>query len=129
MRAARAGLALAVLYGLAGCMVMPAPKPQAPPPPPAHTQRVPDWFDRQMVLARAARRDHVPHSDIAGARQAYYRVALAACEKLPPDERKLHLARCNALMQASVEAAPAAPGVNTCDEGGDEPDKIVQCND
>jgi hypothetical protein len=121
---ARLGIALAVC----GCTAQPVPRPVALTPP-AHRPAPPDWFLRQLALARAARQAHMPRSDTEGAHQEYYRIALAACRDAPAHGLVKYRARCNALMQQSIAAAPPQPDPVSCDDNPDAPDKITACND
>jgi hypothetical protein len=111
-------------------MVQPAPRPgnAAIATPRVHAAQAPDWFLRQLAAARAARRAHLPHSDIAGASQTYYRIALAACTRLAEHRLTQYRSRCNALRQQAVATAPP-PAEETCDENADSPDKMTACND
>jgi hypothetical protein len=130
-RQARLWSILTIALVAAGCMTQPAPRPVAvtPPRPPVHAVAKLDWFQRQLVLAGAARRDHAPRTDLAGARQAYYRVALNACQGIDAHGLTKYRGRCNALMKDSLATVPTPPEATDCADGADDPDKITACND
>jgi hypothetical protein len=112
-------------------MAQPAPRPATvvAPKSPARIVAAPDWFQHQLAAAREARRSHRPHSDVAGARQAYYRLALAACSHIAEHGLTKYRGRCNALRQQAVVTVPPPSEDAMCDEGADDPDKVTACND
>jgi hypothetical protein len=72
-----ASVGAALLLG-AGCAQRPASPPLTPPRAAVRAQP-PDWFDQQVVVARAERRAHQPKTDKVGAQLAYDEVMRKAC--------------------------------------------------
>jgi hypothetical protein len=128
-------VAAGLAFGMASCAAPPpppktavqtSPRPHAPPAPP-------DWFHRELSLARHARLAHLPHSDTAGARQAYNAVMVPACrhvEQAGPDKYR---ARCTGLIQHATAAAPPARDDFSCnddhDDSHDDVASIAACSD
>ena len=127
----RLALLPCVCIASAGCMTQPAPRTavMARPKPPAQLAPAPDWFQHQLAEARAAGRAHLPHSDIAGKRQTYYRIALAACTQLAEHGLTKYRGHCNVLRQQSVANVPSPSEETMCDEDADSPEKVTACND
>jgi len=90
----------------------------------------PDWFQRQVAAARQARRQHLPHSDTAGAQQAYYKVMLPACHKVAASGPEKYRARCASLVRQAAVDTPPPPDLFTCnDPAEDTPETATACDD
>ena len=127
--------------GLAACA------PATPPPVVAHVAPrantaapPPDWFHRQLALARHARVTFTPHADQTGAQLAYYKVMVPACQHVIKSGPDKYHARCVALlhhanMAAVADAAKILPPPDdfACnddhDDGNDPPALVTACND
>jgi len=124
MPAARRLLALAigiVVMLAAGCARQP-PLPAAVPPRSAARVQPPDWFHQQLAAARAAKRDHQPKTDTAGAQQAYDEVMHTACTRAALMGPGKYPARCDAVLHQT----PA----DLCeDHPDDDPVRQTECSD
>ena len=120
------------------CVAACATTPQPPPPPrpvataPRHVTP-PDWFHRELALARHARKSHLPPSDTKGAQHAYYSVMLPACERVAKSGPDKYRARCRALTEHATTAATLANDDFDCkDEQDDSRDSQAEktaCSD
>jgi hypothetical protein len=126
------GLRSAVVCGLllAGCAVPEVAPPVAKQPMPVHVAARPaplDWFQQQMVAARAAQRSFTPKSDKDGAQAAYEQVMRSACARVALSGPDKYKPRCNALL----EPPPSSPRNDPfrCDADPDSEADIVACND
>ena len=129
-------IAVAIVAGLAGCVRPAPPAPvlrpvaQAAPPRPI----VIDWFQRQLIAARTARRNHQPVSDKAGAQAAYDDVIRTACQRVALDGPDRYKARCNTVLaqipapQTVTAPAPVSDPFR-CEENTDNQDTLRACND
>ena len=125
------GLALAI-----GPLVMVAGCAQRPTPPASHPHVVArvhagtpaaDWFDQQLAAARAAKRNHQPRTDTAGAQRAYDDIVRAACVRIAlagPDE---YTARCEAVLRRTPDQSPNDPFA--CEGDADDPLAQGACSD
>src|SRR5580692_9798712 len=96
------------------CCVLAACAPAPPPPVVAHAApkpspaaAPPDWFHRQLALARHARVAFVPHGDQAGAQLAYYKVMVPACQHVMKSGPEKYHGRCVALLHHATTAQAA----------------------
>jgi hypothetical protein len=115
---------------LAGCAAPEVPSPVAKPPTPSHAASRPvplDWFQQQLVAARAAQRSYTPKSDKEGAQAAYDQVMRNACGRVVLSGPDKYKPRCNALLERPVSAPQPDPF--KCDSDPDSPADIVACND
>jgi hypothetical protein len=131
MRILPLGLALAA----ASCA---APPPPAPPAlvahaPPHPAPKPPDWFHRQLALARHARLAHLPVGDTAGAQRAYFAVMVPVCGRVAANGPAQYRARCRSIIQRASDAAAAATANPACDDdhddSGDTQAQITACSD
>jgi hypothetical protein len=129
------------------CCALAACAPAAPPPVVAHeapktspAAPLPDWFHRQLALARHARVTFAPHADQTGAQLAYYKVMVPACQRVIKSGPDKYRGRCVALlhhanMAAVADAAKILPPPDdfACnddhDDGNDPPALVTACND
>ena len=132
-------IALVAGVGLTGCVEQ-APPPSRPavsiPQHHAVVQRAitpPDWFHRQLALARHARATHLPAIDSNGAQRAYFAVMLPVCSKVAANGPVKYQARCKAIVdRATTDAANANAGPPCDDEhddSADTPAQITACSD
>jgi hypothetical protein len=93
----------------------------------------PDWFHRELALARHARATHLPIGDKAGAQRAYYAVMLPACRKVAQSGPDKYRARCQSLAShAAADAAAANDDFSCMDDHvdtGDTQAEKTACND
>jgi membrane-bound lytic murein transglycosylase B len=118
----------------AGCATQqPPPVRQAVVRPPAAAHKpapAPDWFQRQLAAARQARKQHLPHSDAAGAQLAYYKVMLPACRRVEASGPEKYRPRCATLVRQAAIDTPAPPDLFSCtDTADDTPETATACND
>ena len=124
--AARRPLALAIgiiVVLAAGCDRQPLPV-AAPPRAIAHVQP-PDWFHQKLAAARAAKRDHQPRADTAGAQQAYDEVMHTACTRAALMGPGKYPARCDAILHQTPAQSPTDP----CEGNLDDPARETECSD
>jgi hypothetical protein len=127
MPTARRPLALAigiVVMLAAGCARQP-PLPAAVPPRPAAHVQPPDWFHQQLAAARAAKRDHRPKADTAGAQQAYDEIMHTACTRAALMGPGKYPARCDAVLHQT----PAQSPTDLCEDHLDDPVRQTECSD
>ncbi len=118
-------------FGLSACSTS-APPPR-PPQPQAQHHVPPDWFHRELALARHARMTHLPPGDTAGAQRAYYKVMLPACQRVAKSGPDKYRARCKALTDHAAADAAAANNDFDCmpdqdDSQASQAEKTA-CND
>ena len=122
-----------VLLTLAGCMASSPPKPAVVSTKPRPVPTPPDWFHRELALARHARLSHTPHSDTAGAQAAYYAVMVPACARVVKSGPAKYRARCATLAEHAASPTPQIMDEFPCnsdhDDSADTPEEKTACND
>lgn len=129
------------------CCALAACSPAVPPPVVAHAAPkprsaapAPDWFHRELALARQAKGAFVPHGDQASAQLAYYKVMVPACQHVVKSGPDKYRGRCVALLHHatmaeaadSVKILPPPDDFACNDERDDSNDPITQvtaCSD
>jgi hypothetical protein len=100
---------------------------------PHHAVAPPDWFHRQLALARQARAVHLPAGDKPGAQRAYFAVMVPACGRIASAGPDKYRARCRALVNQATTDSAAANAGPACDEDRDDsgqtPAQIAACSD
>jgi hypothetical protein len=127
MRALALAIGPAVM--VAGCAQRPTPPAVSHPHAARVRPRTPaaDWFHQQLAAARAARRNHQPRTDTAGAQRAYDDIVRAACVRVAlagPDE---YPARCEAILRRTPDQSPANPFA--CEGDAGDPLAESACSD
>jgi hypothetical protein len=131
-----------LVWSLAGCAPAIAPRPvvaQQQPKPHAPAA-APDWFHRELSLARHARVTFVPHGDQVGAQRAYYKVMVPACHRVAQSGPAKYRAQCSVLLRhaaaaSAADAAALAPAADefSCnddhDDSRDDPAQVTACSD
>ncbi len=128
-----AACALAALASLAGCVTTAPPRPAIVSTKPHAVSAPPDWFHRELALARHARLTHLPHTDKAGAQAAYYAVMVPACARVVKSGPAKYRARCATLVEHATSPAPQIMDEFPCntdhDDSRDTPEEMTACND
>ena len=87
----------------------------------------PDWFHQQLAAARAAKRNHQPRTDTAGAQRAYDDIVRAACVRVALAEPDKYPARCDAVVRPTPEQSPTDPFA--CEGDAGDPLAEGACSD
>jgi hypothetical protein len=92
----------------------------------------PDYYHRQLQLARNARAEHRPKQDTAGAQHAYYAIMLPACEHIEKSGPDKYRPRCKILIARATAHAATPISEPPCDDRDDSqetPAQITACSD
>ena len=109
------------------CIAMALAACTGPAPAPPQVSRAalvkppPDWYHRQLALARNARAEHRPKQDTAGAQYAYYAIMLPACEHIEKSGPNKYRPRCKILIAKATahRSAPVTSIGPPCDDRDD----------
>jgi hypothetical protein len=116
-----------VVMVVAGCGQSPGgPAATVVPRAATHVQPpVTDWFSQQLAAARAAKRDHQPRADRAGAQRAYDDIMHTACARAALSGPGKYPSRCDEVLRPT----PAQLSADPCEGNADDPAVKTECND